>query len=492
VVAACAALGLAFAVPIARAEAPAPPVLDSHLRAEIVDSLAAQVMRHYVEADTARMVADGVRARLRSGAYDRFTRPVDFSEAVTTDLRRVNGDLHLSLRYDPEAGTGGGPTIVTRTSSGPPGAGEPIGGRRIVVEGPPGAGSTPGEPTLVRRTAVGGPEGAGGVPDSAALARSPFARVARETNYGLGRLEILPGNIGYLEITGFNDAPGMEPVLVSALKFLERTDAVIIDVRRNRGGSGNMSDLLLSHFLGDRPVETLRVKSREPGLSRLQQSLAEVPGPRRPDVPLYVLTSRGSGSASEAFSFVLKNLGRATLVGDRTAGAGHMVSQYALPAGFVAGVSITRVSDPRTGLEWEGVGVQPDVKVAPERALAVAHAAALRVLAAKAADDRARSRYGMLAEFVEARDRGARPDPKRGAGIAGAYEGDRTVAFENGRLLYRRGGGMPEELVPLSGERYALGGESVLTFDPGSTAASMMVARADGSTSSYPRVRAAD
>ena len=70
-------------------------------------------------------------------------------------------------------------------------------------------------------------------------------------------------------------------------------------------------------------------------------------------MPLWVLTSRGTGSAAEGFSFVLKNLGRATLVGDRTAGAGHMVQFYGLPQDFVVGASITRVSDARTGREWE-------------------------------------------------------------------------------------------------------------------------------------------
>jgi C-terminal processing protease CtpA/Prc len=169
-------------------------------------------------------------------------------------------------------------------------------------------------------------------------------------------------------------------------------------------------------------------------------------------VPLYLLVSRGTGSAGEEFSFVLKNLGRAVLVGDRTAGAGHMVGMFSLPAGFAAGVSITRVSDPKTGREWEGIGVQPGLRVAPERALAVAQAAALRGLAAQAADAAARARYEMLVEWVEARDaiasgRTRPPDPARLAALAGPYEGERNVGFEGGRLVFRRAHGMPEELV---------------------------------------------
>src|SRR6185436_6559953 len=350
---------------------------------EIIEGVATEITDHYVEADTARMIAAIVRSRLEAGAYDKASTVYDLAEMVTTDLRRVNGDLHLSLRYDPDGlVAGSGPMIIRRGGPGAPAAGAPpdgaaVPGRRLIVSGPgdggpPGAGGAP----MIRRQVGPGPGG----DDS----NSPRVREAREKNFGLGKAEILPGNVGYLEINAFMEAPGMEDALVGALKFLERTDAMIIDVRRNGGGSGNMSHLVFSHYLGDKPVPTINVKSREEGMSREQESYAEVPGPRRPDVPLYVLTSRNTGSAAEEFSFVLKNLGRATLVGDRTGGAGHMVGFFPVPHGFAVGVSQTRVSDPRTGAEWEGVGVQPDVKCAPEKALDLAHVAALRTIAAKA------------------------------------------------------------------------------------------------------------
>src|SRR5687768_7697882 len=89
-------------------------LLDASTRAEVLDSLIAEVLRNYVEADTARMIADLVRDRAKQGAYDGLTRPAELAEAVTSDLRRVNGDLHLSLRFDPEGGSSaaGRPTIV--------------------------------------------------------------------------------------------------------------------------------------------------------------------------------------------------------------------------------------------------------------------------------------------------------------------------------------------------------------------------------------------
>jgi hypothetical protein len=482
-------------MPVLASAAPAPAPLDAKHRNEIVEGLASEVLRHYVEADTAKMIVAGVRARLRAGAYDTLTTPFNFAEAVTRDLRRVNGDRHLSLRYAPDGGGGAGqPVLVRRMAPGGPGGGDAggPGERRVVIGGPGGApsGNPPppggggGEPMIVRRASVS-------PGDSSAFANGPFGREAREKNFGLGRLEILPGNIGYLEITGFLEAPGMEDVLVSALRFLERTDAIIFDVRRNGGGSGNMTHLIYSHFMPAEPVQTIRVKSREEGMSRVEETFREVPGPRRPDVPLYVLTSRNTGSAAEEFSFVLKNLGRATVVGDRTAGAGHMVAMYDLPDGFVAGVSITRVSDPRTGREWEGIGVQPDVRVAPEHALAVAHATALRALAAKGDAD-SRTKREMLAEWIEARDHATGIDAARAAAIAGRYDGERSVRVEGGRLTFRRNEGQPDELVPIGGDRFSYNGEARISFVPGSPSPSMIVERADGTRSTYPRVGGAD
>ncbi|MDF1505976.1 S41 family peptidase, partial [Roseisolibacter sp. H3M3-2] len=330
------ALALLVAAPVG-AQQPAP--LTAAARAEVIDTVAARMARMYVSADTARLIADRLRARLRAGAYDTAAAPARFAELVTTDLRAVNGDLHLGLRHAGGAGPG-------RAPAGPP--------------------------------------------------------PARSTNFGLTKVEVLPGNVGYLEITGFQGAPGYEEAVADALRFLSRTDALIVDVRRNGGGSGAMSHLVFSHFLGETPVPTIRVVERGTGRDEIERSVARVPGPRRPDVPLYVLTSQGTGSAAEEFSFVLKNQGRATIVGDRTAGAGHMVRAVPAGHGFVVSVSITRVTDPKTGKEWERDGVQPDLRVPAERALEAAHAAALRTVAQQA-DSSHRALLGLLAEAVDAR-----------------------------------------------------------------------------------------
>jgi retinol-binding protein 3 len=210
-----------------------------------------------------------------------------------------------------------------------------------------------------------------------------------------------------------------------------------------------------------------------------------VPGPRRPDVPLYVLTSRRTGSAAEEFSFVLHNLGRATLVGERSAGAGHMVDFVNVPANFVLGVSITRVSDPKTGAEWEAVGVPVDRAVAADRALGVAQQDALHLLSDRATDPERKRRLQWSADWVAANER-PQPSPAEQSRLVGKFEEDREIATQDGKLVYRRGT-MSEVLRPVGENGYMLMPEARIVFDTGSPAPGFTIERLDGSRTKVAR-----
>lgn len=311
---------------------PASGTIDAATQRVVIDSVAAAFQRRYVDADTGRLIADHVRRRLREGAYSTLTDPMAFARAVTADLKAINGDEHLFM---------------------------------IPASGGPGAGPAP----------MTGPAGG----------------MERLINHGIRKAEILPGNVGYLEVTEFAGGEGANAAIAGALRFLERTDAIIIDVRNNRGGYGEMSHQLFSHFLPVTPVPTVRVRDRVQGTDEVLHSDSVVHGPRRPDVPLYVLTSRATVSAAEEFAFVLRRLGRAQIVGDRTIGAGHMNDIFPIGHGFVLSVSVTRVSDPVTGEEWERVGVQPTIVAPPASALEVARAHALQAVAERGSSAQRRS-----------------------------------------------------------------------------------------------------
>lgn len=429
-------------------------------RRAVVDSVTAFVERTYVDADTARRIAAHLRTRRAAGAYDAAVTVEALGGVLTNDLRSINNDLHLGVRFE--------------------------GALAERLERPAPANATPGPedgpdhgPPVERKRVPGGYSEGPGDLDSALL-NDPRYQQARRANFGIGKIEILPGNVGYLEITGFLGAPGAEHAVEDALRVLERTDAMIIDVRRNGGGSGIMSHLVASHFLPATPRPTIRVAGRQQAAYTMQ-SLADVPGPRRVDVPLYILTSRATGSAAEEFSFVLRNAQRATLVGDRTAGAGHMVHAYNADHGFVVSISITRVSDPVSGKEWEQVGVQPHVTAAPERALDVAHALALHA-AAKAPSitpDYA-AELERLASVSDARAKGLAIDATRAAMWVGEYEGDRAMRVLDGRLQYR-GGRRPlwDTLVPVTNDRFMTPNATQIRFEGDGSSRRIVIQRAN-------------
>ncbi|MBX7185148.1 MAG: S41 family peptidase [Vicinamibacteria bacterium] len=415
-----ASLMLAFPVGVAAADEP----LSAAVKASVLDSVVARLESTYVDTGAVPAIVKALRERQGRQAYDAVTNPAQFAEMVTRDLRSVNGDLHLGLRY-------------SKDPAPPP-------GRGVAAFGDP-----------------------------------------RLLNFGMGKAEILDGNVGYLEITAFTGGDYRDAV-VDALRFLSRTDAVILDVRRNGGGASDMSHFIFSHFFGSTPVPTIDVRTRASSEPNHRMSLADVPGPRRPDVPLFVLISQATGSAAEEFSFVLKNRRRATLVGRRTAGAGHMVSQAPVGHGFTVSVSITRVSDPLTGAEWEQVGVQPDLAVPPEQALVAAHAAALRAILPATADASRGEVLRRLIETDEAKLR-ATPEPAdRLQRLVGAYEG-REVSARDGQLWYtRRSGGLGEPLVALGGDVYALGAAR-LRFADSKGAMTLTVEQADGTRVAFVR-----
>jgi hypothetical protein len=299
--------------------APAGPLTDAG-RAAVVDSAASLLNRFYVTRDTAEVIGARLRERLGAGAYAGMDRRA-FAQALTADIRAVHPDQHLSVMP------------------------------RSAAQGP-----RPGP------AAGGNAAGAG------------------QYRY-LADARILPGNVGYLKMTSFPGAAEAYDELAAALRTMERTDAMVIDVRESRGGSADLANFLISHFTAP---NLLSLATFEPasGDTTLRRTLAEVPGPRRVDVPLYVLVDRGSRSAAEDVPFVLRSLGRATLVGERTAGAGRNNRMFPLGEGLDISISITRVWDPCTGAEWERVGIAPDIAVPPAEALDAALRAPRRAPAA--------------------------------------------------------------------------------------------------------------
>ncbi|TDK21057.1 hypothetical protein E2F46_15265 [Luteimonas aestuarii] len=213
---------------------------------------------------------------------------------------------------------------------------------------------------------------------------------AARVNFGIRQVQLLPGNVGYLDLRMFADFEFGEPdaparrAIEAALQLLAHADALLIDLRDNGGGSPAMVGYLASAFVapGSDIYNTFHSRA-----GTASEAPAEPFAAPRTALPLYVLVSGRTGSAAEAFAYTLQNARRATVVGEATAGAANPGRPYPVGDGYSVFVSNGTPVSPLTGGNWEGVGVQPDVVVDSARALDVATRQALETLLATGAGD---------------------------------------------------------------------------------------------------------
>jgi hypothetical protein len=290
-----------------------PVRLDARLRSQIVDRVTTALNDEYVFADKAREMENLVKGRLRDGAYDGISQPAAFAARLQEDLRSVTHDRHL------------------RVGTGPPLA-------------------------QMQRTVL-----------------DPEQRLQtmRSRNYLFQKVEVLEGNIGYLRFDGFVEADLAGATAVAAMNFLANVDALIIDLRYNGGGAPSMIQLISSYFFAERKhLNSFYVRASDSWEHFWTQE--EVQGPKLVDVPIFILTSGRTFSAAEEFTYNLKNMERATIVGETTGGGAHPVNGRNFDFGtFTITMSVPygRAVNPITGANWEGVGVVPDIAVPADQAL---------------------------------------------------------------------------------------------------------------------------
>lgn len=293
--------------------------LTAPARAALVEGVAQAVDEVYVFPEDGRRMAAKIRGELAAGRYDAIDNESAMARRLTDDLRSVRNDKHLGVRFEPESATG------------------------------PGDRSARGRGTLIVR---GG--GRGDDP--------------RHDNFAFRKVEWLPGNIGYLKLDLFLDGPEAKATGDAAMAFLRNADALIVDLRDNGGGSPAMIRHLTSYFFPERTH--LNDMFDRDGKLVEEFWTGDVPGVKfAAELPIFVLTSAYSFSGAEEFAYNLKALKRATIVGETTGGGAHPVAFRRLDDRFVVGIPFRRAQNPITHTNWEGVGVEPDVKVPAAQAL---------------------------------------------------------------------------------------------------------------------------
>lgn len=307
--------------------------IDAETRSAVVDTLLKELNASYVFPDVAKKMETDIRSRIAAKEYDSVTGSIAFAQKLTSDLQSVSKDKHLRVRYSHRP-------IPVRTGG--------------------------NEPTPEQRT--------------------EFERNVKFENFGFERVERLRGNIGYIELMGFFAPVLGSDTVRSVFGFVANTDALIIDLRRNGGGDPQMVAKISSYLFGER-VLLNTMYWRNSGNTDEFWTDPKVAGTKFVEKPVYVLTSARTFSGAEEFAYNLKNLKRATIVGETTGGGAHPGGVERLSEHFSAFIPIGRAINPITKTNWEGTGVEPDVKVPKEHALLTAQLLALKGMLANTKDE---------------------------------------------------------------------------------------------------------
>jgi len=301
--------------------------LDEAYKDSLVRSIERLVSDNYVLRNLRDSIASELHLRNSNGAYDDSHDFEDLAARLTDDLQAISGDRHFLIVYDPEAAA-----------------------ELRVEEG----------------------EDAEGAEEAERIANRKLVR-ERRANFWFRRVEILDGNIGYLDLRRFSGSSAAYATAHAAVEFLAHSDAIIIDLRHNVGGSASMFVLLASYFFGDSPVHLGDIYNGISDETREIWTRPDLPLHTLPDIDLYVLTSGETFSAAEEFAYDFKHLDRAIIVGESTGGGAHMATKMELNDDYYMYLPFAGAVNPITGSNWEGIGVLPDVEVPSDDALDAAH-----------------------------------------------------------------------------------------------------------------------
>jgi hypothetical protein len=311
-------------------ETPVHVTLDATLPKRVIDEIESDLTEYYVDASVAAKMNEALDAHARAGDYNGLKDGNEFAEKLTGDLRAIGHDGHLRADFNP-------------------------------IEMPAPHVLTAEDRVSMREQMLAG-------------------------NCAFDKVEILPGNIGYVKFDAFMDADICGATVAAAMGFVAHADALIFGLRDNRGGQPAMASLIAS-YLFDKPAHLNDLYDRHENSTTQFWTLAWVPGERKPTRPVFVLTSHRTFSGGEEFAYDLKTQKRATIVGETTGGGAHPVSGHPVADYFMIGVPFATAINPITKTSWEGTGVEPDVKVSADDGLSTAEKlAADQIHTSKAAE----------------------------------------------------------------------------------------------------------
>ncbi len=286
------------------------------VRVQTIEKLSQMLGELYVNPEIGKKMVKQLKANLKNGKYDKIENFHQFAMVIKQDLFDISKDNHLNIYYNPQQ----------------------VGYLKKLK-------------------------------DASMQEKNDFALKEKmnesKNNFGFEAVKILPGNIGYIQLTTFANSQYAGDTAAAAMNFISNTDSVIIDLRYNNGGWPSMAQLLASYFFEYNESGNTVLFEQHITYSKEIIAYATLPivvGKRMPNVPLYILVNKSSISAAEGFAYCLQKLGRATVIGEQTNFGGHSTrGPEILNDYFVVQMPVGNIISPITQKGWEGTGVTPDI-----------------------------------------------------------------------------------------------------------------------------------
>ncbi len=330
-----------------------PTLLNPEQQFEIIETLSEALLEHYVLPDRAALLVDALRQAQARNDYSSNKTISAFLDQTNDLIQATTNDKHLGL-LSPEKFNQmmtmfyGDDTEHDQEQSDehPQPEAASDGGSHSVSGHAPAAHSTSSNPLSV-------------------VGVSKVSEISRD---GLNQT-------GFLALERFDGSARSVAFLERVFSTFTESDNIIIDLRNCGGGDAEMVKVLSSYFF-DEPTHLLNTSMPDEGNNdrtvverwttpnKLSQYFAEK--------PLKILISPKTFSAAESFSFGMQAVARAELVGQTTGGGGYINDFFPLPYDLGVSISVGRTYDPRTGKDWQGIGVIPEVQVEQDHALIAA------------------------------------------------------------------------------------------------------------------------
>ncbi|MBO0935868.1 hypothetical protein J2I47_04845 [Fibrella sp. HMF5335] len=298
-------------------------------RQQTIEATLTLLDREYVFPEVVGNIRQYIHSRLRTG-YDTITNGQQLAGQLTRDLQTISHDKHLRVSYFDRG--------------------------------------VPAEELWNKNPS----------PAQQARQRTFLRQWMLRENFGILNLSVLKGNLGYISFKVLAPPEFAGPSYMAAMNYLAQTDALIIDLRQCNGALSEHAIPLLCSYFFAQPTHLNDLYWRDGNKTIQSWTYAQVQGQHYGNKPIYVLTSSATFSGAEELAYDLKNLKRATLVGDTTGGGANGGGTLPINAHFAAFVPAGRAINPITKTNWENIGVAPDTLVAASRALYVAQRMALR------------------------------------------------------------------------------------------------------------------